>query len=502
MNKILYLLLSFTILIGCATSKGQVQNRYPVIQPIPLLENHFGLETNDMYRRLENTEEKEITSWYSNQDSIAENYFIKSNGFVQLKEYFTKLYARETSYVYNQVISENGFIFYMDWNYDIGAYNMYYKENYTSAPVHLFHPGDYKDGESTIKYISPSKDGKSVAFAIGKEGDFDSEILVLDVKTKKLIGIPSPNAAPDFAGGIQWLPNNTQYIYLYFPNINGKMGKPVKEDSYSVVFDIMTDESKMIFGNSKSLPVSKDFYPIVKVSSEHLVGYIAHADKHWNSYILPIDSFEKDNWKSFFTESDNVLYDYGQIKNNTYYFLKNIDDNTSICSISLVNPSFEEVKILAVSDKEKQILRFEVLKDKLYFSRIQNGTLALLYEISKDVETKIELPFQAGTIKLHPQSINSNNLWVTLDGWTRSSARYKLTPLNELKKIAFGATAEYPEFEHIISEQLEVKSHDGKMIPLTIVRKKCNEGHHKKTRMTPTDYTNYWQYRSISRFNF
>lgn len=476
----IYSFLFILFLNSCQDDKIITQDSYPVIKSDSIVENHFGNQTVDQYRKLENIGIDSILKWYKNQDALTERYF-EANDLDNLKEHFTELYSHNTSYVYNQVIAENGYVFYLDWNYDAKAYSLYYKTNFKGEPVLLFSPTEFKDGSLSIKYIKPSYNSKFVAISVGVVGDLGSEILVIDTETKKIINKPCTNAAPDFIDGINWLPDNNKFIYLYFPNIGSKK-KPENIDSYSVVYDIKSEKSEKIFGDTKEIVVPGNYYPVVSVHSsfdEYLIGYISHSDKYWDTYILPIDSFNNGiyNWQKIFSESDNVLNDYGRLKGSSYIFLKNMKEGTNICKVDLKAIQLEANQlniptVIAESNLEQQILHFEILKDKLIFTRIKNGTQAFLYEIlNNGTESEIKLPYRAGTIKIDNQNINSNSSWVAIDGWTRSSTRFEIDSSNNLSKIKFGTNTQFDEFDDIISEQIEIESHDGEMVPLTIVRK-------------------------------
>ena len=475
LNKNVLPFLFVITLTGCQKNKTITQDSYPVIKSDSVVESHFGTQITDRYRNLENFDEAEIATWYQNQDDLTESYF-EANKYDDLKNQYIQLYSRGTSYVHNQIIAENGYIFYMDWNFDINGYSLYYKKNFESDAIFLFSPKAFEDGSLSIKYIKPSYNSKFVAIAVGLEGDLGSRILVLETEIKKIVSKPCTNAAPDFIDGINWLPDNNKFVYLFFPNLESDK-KPIKENSYSVVYDLKTGKSEKLFGNTEKIIVPKNYYPVVGIHSSfdmYLIAYISHADRYWDTYILPLDSFNKGEykWRKIFSEEDNVLNDYGRLQGSSYIFLKNMDESTNICKVDLNAFQIDKPTIIARSSSEKQIRHFEILKDKLIFTRIKNGTQAFLYEILNDGrESEIKLPYQAGTIKIDNQSINSNNLWATIDGWTKSSTRFSVNSANELSKIQFGASTSYVEFDDIISEQIELESHDGQLVPLTILRK-------------------------------
>src|SRR5699024_7688697 len=88
---------------------------------------------------------------------------------------------------------------------------------------------------------------------------------------------------------------------------------------------------------------------------------------------------------------------------------------------------------------------------------------------------EVKLPFRAGKIDLQSKSVNYNDAWVRLSGWSRNWTNYSFdTSSNQLKRIDFASLMSLPEFDNIISEQVTVTGHDGVQIPLTIISNKSN----------------------------
>lgn len=479
-DKTFSLLLTLYIFISCNPVKENTVYNYPKAPGEKEVEEVFGMKINDDYRSLEDLKKQDVIAWYAMEDTLTENYFKSSQTYKELKDHFSELRSRSTSYVYDETITDKGSIFYLDWLEGQKDYNLYYKETLNSNPVHLFDPSQYKDGKYIIKYISPSHKGDMVAVALGRDSEFHSEIIIIDIKTKKQINnqIAATNAAPDFAGGIQWIPEKDLITYLYFPNADSN-DKPEKEDSYTVLYDIKTGKSYKLFGKSEDLNVDQSVYPIVKIRSQkdsHIQGYIGHAGRYWKSYILPIESITKTdhhNWKQLYSEKDSIIYDYGILKESSYYFLKNFNGKTVLGKVNIDTPNFDTSKVIAESYSNNEIKHFRVLKDKILFSRVFNGVDASLFTIdSTGKEQKIKLPFQAGNIAFQSKSINQNDIWVQLSGWTRSPTYYNIDArTNQLREIDFASSVNYPEFRGVISEQISVSGHDGVQIPLTIIRK-------------------------------
>lgn len=472
MKSIAKVSLLLILLIACHPKKFE----YPNFSPKDNIKDYFGLMVNDEYALLENSEIDSISRWYAKQDSLAESFFRRLSIDEKLQKEYENLDNRSSNNVYGQKLSENGNIFFQDYDWDEEAYNLYFKKDHNSEQTLLFDISKYKDGTYTINDISPFFDGSLIAVAIGKEDAFKSSIIVIDVASRKIISKKNAiNAAPNFAGGIQWL-SRELFTYLYFPT--DEQLNNYKENSFSIVYNYKSGSSIKVFGNTEKTKVSKNYYPIIKTFSSkerHAIGHVGHAGKYWDSYIIDKSDLikGKSNWKPFFTKEDSIQYDYGILKDNEYYFLQDKNEKVTLSNFNIKNESISISKILSNSTFSEIISSFLVLDQKLYLTKQSNGTISTLYELNRNgIESNVVTPFVAGSISLKTPSNYSNKLFVELSGWTNSASTYLLNQDNEFVALDFPSKATYPEFDSIIAEQIEVEGHDKVKIPLTVVRNK------------------------------
>ena len=339
MTKLLKLAFIFllSIALGC---KEELTN-YPSIEPVDQEDNYFGTLVKDEFRNLERKEDSIISNWYAKQDSLSEKYFRDKSNYNNLLSKYENFDKRESSFIYDQRFSENGKIFFVQYDEKAQDYNLFYKNDLKAKESLVFDVSKYEDGKYEIRDLSPNHNGSLVAVALGKSPDFLSKILVIEVSTAKIISkFPGINSAPEFAGSIQWLSNNQEYIYLYFPNSNTD-SKSIKENSRSVIFNYITGVKKDFFGDSKWVSVPKDFYPIVKTftsKENYVIAHIGHAGKYWDSYKLSLENIRNGNfnWEPFYTSKERIQYDYGELKrlgillSKGYRFINYFSKNDSI----------------------------------------------------------------------------------------------------------------------------------------------------------------------------
>jgi prolyl oligopeptidase len=87
--------------------------------------------------------------------------------------------------------------------------------------------------------------------------------------------------------------------------------------------------------------------------------------------------------------------------------------------------------------------------------------------------------------------VKKSDFWVTCSGWTQSKKRYKYdVETNTFSLEEFAESAKYPEFDDIVVEEIEIKTYDGKDLPLTIIYKKGLK-RNKKNKVIMDGYGSY-----------
>jgi len=473
-----YFLLTFIIVLiwSCKTDK-QRSFEYPSIANIKNTEEHFGIPYTNEFSNLENLKDSAILKWYQGQDSVAEAYFSNDVEYDRLYKYYDSLVNRESDPARNIRYSEDGQVFYLSVLNKEGKKYLFRKETNNADPEKLYDPSTYSDGAFEVEYLKPSYDGKYVAMAMGKPENFFNEIVILDCTTKQIVGKPIKNAKPNKAGGIIWSTDNKSILYIAYPNNGDEQND---RNSFTALYSIDTPEDppKPIFQNGLSgISLNEEYYPVPRfssVKSNFLFIYAANAGDHWDCYYLPVKQFLAGNynWKLLFSENDKVLYDYGIEKNHIYYYKRVKGDDVEFCSVDLKNSDFNNPKILARGNGENQVQDFKVTQNAIYYTVSTNGISGVLYRYKKNgVPELIDLPFSAGDVSLGIRSPYESDLRVTLSGWTSNDRTYFLNKNNEFELIQLGMWPNYPEFKNIISEVIEVTSHDGIKVPLSIVRR-------------------------------
>lgn len=263
----------------------------------------FGITLKDEYANLNNLEDPKIVQWFEAQDSVAEAYFSTND---VLKDYlirFGEYESRENSKIRMIEINEKGNYFYLKYDDFDEIEKLYFRENLTSKEEMILDPSNY-DEITEINYLKPSFDGKKIAIGYRSDENFSSIVRILNIATKKFYNEKITNINPSF-GGIEWLPDSSGFIYLYFPVVNQKRSD-YKKNSFSVLHKLGDSPNLKIkiFGKTQKVHIPSEFYPKVKIGSsknEYIIGYSANANDFYDAYVAKVSDviLGKADWTPF-----------------------------------------------------------------------------------------------------------------------------------------------------------------------------------------------------------
>jgi prolyl oligopeptidase len=317
---------------------------------------------------------------------------------------------------------------------------------------------------------------------MGKAESFFNDIIILDCQKKIIIGEPILNTKPNKAGGIVWTPDNEHILFISYPNVKEENDR----NSSTVILAVGDSKPKIIFEDGlNDISLFEENYPVPVIRSEkdnYVFLYEGNASDFWNCYYMEVSKLQEPDpkWEKLYSPQDSIFHSWGTEKNNEYFYKRSKGGNVELCKVDLAMPNFQNPKIIAGGNGENQLSGFKVVKDNVYYSITSNGVNASLYRVREEAEDEfIRLPISAGEISFDYRSPYQNDLWVSISGWTSNPKDYFLNSDNEFEFVELGMWANYPEFDNLISEVIEVESYDGVSVPLSIIRRKDHQNNGK-----------------------
>ena len=466
--KILLMLLGTTLFL-----KAQ----QPVAPINIVTDEYFGQKVDDPYRDLENMKDSTVVNWFKAQGDYTNQVLSLVNGRDELVAKFKELDERRSSRVYNLNITETDLYFYLKTKPEDETGKLFMRKGYEGQETLLFDPSSYKTEEGnqyTVGSISPNQDGSLLAFAVAPNGSETSTILVMDMKTKQLLS----EAISSSMGGAAWQKDNKSFSYSKYNS------------------DDITDQNRQLNTKTYLHHVGKDSaddpvvfwatdYPELNITPEEipfiyydrdadkLFMYASTVERNAKVYMADADGLKQKRtaWKQIVKREDMIV-SVGTDSKNFYLRSKKDAPNYKVMMSPLSNTDFSKATTLVPHDQESVLTGFTITSEGYFFTKRRNGVETKVYHMKEPgvAAEELELPFTAGSASLSTKGVDYKELWISMGGWTRDGARYRYDPKDKsFTYEMLSSKAEFPEFENIIAEEIMVPSHDGVMVPVSLI---------------------------------
>ena len=450
--------------------KGQYN--YPVTPIKPVTDNYNGVKITDHYRWLEDLKNPEVTDWFKKQADFSKDFIEKISGRDQLFNDMKYLDQLKKEDYYN--VKKNGSSYFYTKILRGEKVAKLYIRDATGKEVLIFDPEKYVVGKTyEIQDFSINKDGSILALGLAESGAEVGESRFIDVKTRKLL----PDVLSPVWGGITgWTPDQKSVLYIKLQNADNTSNEMLR-DMHSMQHAIGTTSSKDIEIASRvknpTLPIKPEnwvetyfandykymFLSIGSVKNERLV-YYASASEFGSPKI---------NWKPFIEYSDDIT-GYEVVGNKVFFLTHKNAPNFKIGVTEMDQPDFKNAKII-VAEGENLITRITATKNYLIYG-VVNGMNSEIFQINGTTLEINKLPLPQGSNSVLPLNRQEGDEAVAVNyGWLNPYVFYDLNLKDNSVAISkmFNSTTVYPNQGEFLVKEIEIKSHDGTMVPLSII---------------------------------
>jgi len=475
----IYLLFLGFILVQC---NNTTEKNPQLLLPEETKDQYFGRTYSEPYRFLENTEDTSVINWMKFQENFTRIQLSKISNYSELLEKNEKSSGDliKTSLL---TITINEIHFYLKQDIDKQSNKLYMRNGFQGQEMLIFDPQTYKSDSGSkylINYISPNWSGNKIAISLTKDDEELSEIVILDIVSKKLASKIIDHCLPSSLGGISWLPNNSGFIYTHIPVIDTESENFLLNTS-SVLYKLGADPKKLniIFSRkvNPDLDIKPEDFAIVYcelgINKDYLIARKGGASQYTDYYYADLsDNVTQIHWKSLFKKEDKIQW--VQMFNDEFYFLtSNNAPNFKICKTSVAEPDFEQSQLVVKEDTGSVITDFTITKKGLFCIKTRNGVEVNLYRYTGSNESVLLIPKRSGRVNISSLGGESDKLWIVIQGWTHGEERYRYDFENEIfAEENLYPVKKYVELENTIIEEIEVTSHDGIKVPLSLIYKK------------------------------
>src|SRR3954469_1248719 len=460
---------AFALLCFLLLAPSRAQWNYPTTKTVDATDTYFGKTYADPYRWLENSQDKSVEQWFKDQAALTDGLLAKIPARDALAAEWLALDKLKPA-TYSGITFENHRMFYKKTRGGENIGKLYFREGWSGDELLLFDPANYKPGVTTvIQSFLPSWDGKYVVLGLTAAGAEWSELRVLHVTRRELL---AESLYPCW-GASSWTADSKAFLYdrgnttdiksldieLNRQTRVHKLGHSVENDA-----DIFSNQSHPELKiEPKEIPIAMldESYP------HYVFGVAATVQNEVRMYYAPIAELTSDriNWKELSRVSDNLVRGMAFHGDYMYAITHTGAPKYKVVRTKIKNPDWAHAEIVA-PEASDSVVGLTKSKNYLLISYSDGiSTRILKYNFATGKKSKVKLP-SSGTVDVSVPDSRTDLCHVVITSWIQPSTRYDYDAKHDtFKKSEFNSDVTYPGFENLVTEEVEVRGHDGAMIP-------------------------------------
>ncbi len=435
--------------------------------------NYHSISINDDYAWVDQSDIIEVLQKPEKLLPEVKKYLEENNKFTE--KYFSdskKIQKKLFKEIKNKIkLNDEGLKFkdkkYFYWikTTKKGNYSKQIRQKIGSKKSEIYFDGDKEKKLSGSKYfgvgsIAISHDDNLMAYSIDLKGSEYYDIFLKDLSTKKIIEKKIENTS----GSIIWELDSKSFFYTpldkfhrsrkIFKHVLGTSSKKdqlifeEKDKTFSVGISLSSDEKYFIISSSDSDTVEEYFF---STNQKNIKPKLFKARKKGIKYSI-------DSWKNYwYIHTNENALDYKILRSK----------HSSLDKTSVFIPPKKETIIGGLDFLDKYILRSEKSDaiPKIFIRNIVTNTEEELI-ISDE-------PVGSPGISLMQRDKNTSKVWISWDSMATPGKIYEYDIKTKNKKLV--KEVKIPSghnSDNYLVERIKATSHDGRKIPITLVRKK------------------------------
>ncbi|SDQ29240.1 prolyl oligopeptidase [Chryseobacterium soldanellicola] len=471
------------------------QYNYPVTPEKAVVDDYFGTKITDNYRWMEDLKSTKVQSWFKAQSDYSHNIINKiphrEDLFNRMKEVqkmngdsFEAIQQRQNTYFYTKTKKEENLS------------KLYSRDLSTGKETLLFDPETIGENTQITNFTVDSK-GKKIAILLSKSGGEICNLRILDLTEKTLMKNEIGPIWSEF--GFEFTQDDKGIIYTKMstadPDSNMLL-KDMKAMLHVIGTDTKTDKILASREEYTELNALTEQFPMIYFTDDYkyIVLRLGSVKSENPIFIAPYSELKnkKINWKQIIKPSDDITDLF--ISGDKLFFLTHKDaPNYKITLTSLSKPDLNNAKVVVPESKDAVIISIHTSKNYMYYS-LGNGITRDKYQVNLNnlATKKIDLPTGVNT-SMPLNSRENDNIYCNNVNWLTPLTTYDYNPEKgtAIKSKYLNSETTFPDYNKLYTvKEIEVKSHDGVMVPLSIMYPKSI----KMDGSTPAYITGYGGY--------
>jgi prolyl oligopeptidase len=452
--------ITITAIVCTLFMNAQTKITYPETKKIDHVDTYFGEKINDPYRWLEDDRSAETEAWVKAQNVVTYDYLAQIPYRNQLKTRMEQLWNYEKI---SAPFKEGDYTYYYK-NNGLQNQSVLYRKDKNGKEELFLDPNTFsKDGTTSLGGINFSKDGSLVAYSISEGGSDWRKVIVMEAKTKKIIGDTIVDVK---FSGVSWYKNEGFYYSSYDKPVGSELS--AKTDQHKLYYHKLNTPQKndrLIFGGDVKRRyvgggVSEDENYLFITAANSTTGnelYYLDLAKPNSKIVTLIDNYENDN---------DVLDNKG----SKIYLVTNYKaPNKRVVTFDLSNPAKENWKD-CIAETEN-VLSPNTGSGSIFASYMKDAVSFIKqYDYNGKLVRDIQLP-GVGTAGGFGGKEKETTLYFSFTNYVTPGTIYTFDPKTGKSEVYQKPKVDFNSANYE-SKQVFYSSKDGTKIPMIITYKK------------------------------
>ncbi len=452
--------ITLSAIVCTLVMNAQTKINYPETKKIDHVDTYFGEKINDPYRWLEDDRSAETEAWVKAQNVVTYGYLEQIPYRNQLKSRMEQLWNYEKI---SAPFKEGDFTYYYK-NNGLQNQSVLYRKDKADKEEIFLDPNTFsKDGTTSLGGINFSKDGSIVAYSISEGGSDWRKVIVMEAKTKKIIGDTIVDVK---FSGVSWYKNEGFYYSSYDKPVGSELS--AKTDQHKLYYHKLNTpqkSDKLIFGGDVKRRyvgggVSEDEKYLFISAANSTSGnelYYLDLSKPNSKIVTLIDNYENDN---------DVLDNKG----SKIYLVTNYKaPNKRVVTFDLSNPAKENWKDCI--PETENVLSPNTGSGYIFASYMKDAVSFIKqYDYNGKLVRDIQLP-GVGTAGGFGGKEKETTLYFSFTNYVTPGTIYSFDPKSGKSAIYQKPKVDFNSADYE-SKQVFYTSKDGTKVPMIITYKK------------------------------
>ncbi len=482
-----------------------------------VVDTHWGVQVHDPYRYMENLKDPHVQAWIKGQADHANATLARVPGRDELFERIRELDTARPFRILGIRRMPDGRLFYLRLNAEDNLARLCTRQGFDGTERVLVDPATIPapvDGHWSISFYRPSPDGRTMLYGLALSGSEEDRLHAFDIASGK----PLPDSIDRMEDGYtdpMWLADSRGFYYSRRVKLPaGAPATEVYKNSVAYLHRLGTDrdQDRPAFGRNlwPNVAMSDVDFPSIVLTpgSSYAVGKIKHGDSNpLTLYAAPLggdgDLTKREAtaspWTMICDVADSVT-DFAVHGDQIFLMTALGAQQFKVVRTSLSHPSFAGAALVLPAG-DGVVDNVATAHDALYVS-VHRGAASQIVRIGYDPGAPIEPlapPDQFPSTRIISAEADVDGVVASAVGWTRASRSFAYdVATKSFVDTRLSPTGKFDNPPDLVATEVEVRSHDGTMVPLSIIHRRDL----KLDGSNPTLVTGYGSYGDTRSVNF